>query len=405
MADTPDMSLSLNNLFRPEILANPYQFYRELRSRDPIHWDRSRNSWVLTRYEDVNAVTSDQRFSSSVLADSTSWIPERQRRDLAAAFLAMRKDLIFSDPPDHTGLRALFGRVFSGRVNEELRRRVEQIAHGLLDAVQTQGCMDVIKDFARPLPFLVIAEIMGIPPDDLDWLRSWSDAHGQFVTLRGDQFLPAVRAFGQVKDYFRSLAVSRRARPGNDLISALVTDTSCNDDVCSEEVLANCTFVLTAAHLNTTNLIGNGLLALIRHPEQLQVLKEKPGLMAGAVEELLRYDSPVQMIKRVAGEDVGIRGKQIAKGQMLFLLLGAANHDPARFVEPEKLDLARQDNRHLAFAPGIHYCLGAALGRLEGQIALATLLERFPALRLASTRLDWHRNMVIRGLKALPVVF
>jgi cytochrome P450 len=405
MRTESDNELNLNNLFRPEVLANPYPFYHELRSRDPVHWDRSRNAWVLTRYEDVNLVPSDSRFSSAVLGEDTSWIPKNQRAELGAAFLGMRKDLIFSDPPDHTHLRALFGRLLSGRINEELRQRVEQIAHQLLDGVRAHGGMDVIGDFARELPFLVMAEIMGIPREDLVRLRSWSDAHGQFVTLRWDQFFDAVQAFGQVKEYFRGLAGRRRASPGSDLISALVVTDMGNGAFSSEDVLANCAFVLTAAHLNTTNLIGNGLLALLRHPEQLRLLQEQPALLASAVEEMLRYDSPVQMIKRVTREDVVIGGKQIAKGQAIILVLGAANHDPERFDKPERLNLARQNNRHLAFAPGIHYCLGAALGRLEGQVAIATLFERFPALSLCDTPLDWHRNMVIRGLKALPIVF
>jgi cytochrome P450 len=225
------------------------------------------------------------------------------------------------------------------------------------------------------------------------------------MTMRWDQLPAAITGFRRVKEYFHNLATERRANPGEDLISALATAESGSDAINHDDVLANLAFVLGAAHVNTTNLIGNGLLALLSHPDQLRILKEQPALLASAVEELLRYDSPVQIIARLSRADIGIGGKRIVKGQLAFFMLGAANHDPERFAEPERLDLARPDNRHVAFAPGLHYCLGAALGRLEGQVALATLLRRFPLLRLVNTRLQWHRNLVIRGLKALPIEF
>jgi cytochrome P450 len=396
---------NLSSLFRPDILANPYPFYAELRSQDPVHWDRSRNAWVLTRYEDVASVPSDPRFVSELWAQDTSWIPDSQRADLGPAFLSMRKELIFSDPPDHTPMRTLFGRVLSGRINEDLRRRVEHIAHGLLDAVQPRGGMDAIADFACPLPFLVMADLMGIPPEDRVRLRDWSEAHGQLITMRWDKLLPALHGFRRVREYFRNLAAERRDHPGPDLISALLVAKDRNDALPHEDVLANMAFILMAAHMNTTNLIGNGLLALLRHPEERRALQERPALLTSAVEELLRFESPVQMITRQAKENLTLGGMTIAKGQVVFLLLGAANRDPARFADPDRLDLARPDNRHLAFAPGLHYCLGAALGRLEGQVAFATLLQRFPALRLSDTPLDWHRNLLIRGVKALPLIF
>jgi cytochrome P450 len=265
--------------------------------------------------------------------------------------------------------------------------------------------MDAIEDFACQLPFFVMADLMGIPAEDQDQLRKWSDAHGQLITMRWDQLLPALQGFRQVKEYFRGLVEQRRARPGTDLISALIASEIRNDTPSAEDVLANMAFILMAAHMNTTNLIGNGLLALLRHAEQRRAFQERPGLVASAIEEILRYDSPVQMITRQAREDLEIGGKKIAKDQVVFLLLGAANRDPARFAEPDQLNLARTDNRHLAFAPGTHYCLGAALGRLEGQVALATLFQRFPNVRLAVAPMDWHRNLLIRGLKALSVEF
>jgi cytochrome P450 len=262
-----------------------------------------------------------------------------------------------------------------------------------------------MQDFAGRFPFLIIADLMGILLEDSERLRVCSEIHGQLVTLRWDLLLAAVQALKPMLEYFSRLASERRANPGTDLMSALAAMQNRSDAPCSEAVLANCAFLLTAGHLNTINLIGNGTLALLRHPHQLRLLREQPTLLPSAVEELLRYDSPAQIIMRVAQEDAVIGGKRIAKGQRVFLLLGAANHDPERFAEPDRLDLARQDNRHLAFAPGTHYCLGAALGRLEGQVAIATLVQRFPRLRLVDAPLEWHRNLVIRGLKALPVLF
>jgi cytochrome P450 len=298
---------------------------------------------------------------------------------------------------DHTQMRSLFGRVLSGRINEESRLRAKQLAHSLLDAVAPRGGIVAIEEFGCLLPFLVMADMMGIPPDDRAQLRKWSDAHGQLITMRWDQLLPALRGFRQVKEYFGNLTAQRRARPGKDLISALISAESRDDAKPAEDVLANMAFILMAAHMNTTNLIGNGLLALLRHPEQQHAFQDQPGLLASAVEELLRFDSPAQMITRQACEDVTIGGKMIAKGQVVFRLLGAANHDPERFDYPDQLNLARPDNRHLALAPGAHYCLGAALGRLEGQVALAALLGRFPRIRLADAPLNWYRHLLIRG--------
>jgi cytochrome P450 len=405
MTSASASNLSLNNLFRPELLANPYPFYHALRSSDPVHWDRSRNAWVLTRYADVISLPSDPRFSSALLANDTSWIAANQRAELGAAFLGMRRELIFLDPPNHTHLRSLIGRLLAAQVNDQLRRRVGQIADELLDTVADQGGMDVIQDFGCRLPFLVIADLMGIPLHDCDRLREWSDAHGLVMTLRSDQLPTAIKGFRRVREYFHNLVHERRARPGDDFVSALVAAERGNDAPSTEDVLANLAFVLGAAHVNTTNLIGNGLLALLRHPDQFQLLKERPALLASAVEELLRYDSPVQAVARLAHGDIDIGGKRIAKGQMVCFLLGAANRDPERFPVPDRLDLARTDNRHVAFAPGLHYCLGATLARLEGQAAFGALLRRFPRLRLADSPLKWHRNLVLRGLEALPVVF
>jgi cytochrome P450 len=400
-----DAGLSLNNLFRLEVLANPYPFYRELRCREPVHWDRYRNAWVLTRYADVVSVLNDARFTAARWGADADWLPENDRATLGPAYLALVKEMVFTDPPDHTRARGLVGRALAGWVGAAMRPRVEQLAHGLLDAVGHLSGMDAIRDLAYTLPFLVMAEILGIPLEDRDEVRKWSDAHAKLISLRWDELHAGVQGFHHLLEYFRDAVARRRASPGKDLIRALIAAENLDDAPGSEELLANCALVLTAGHETTTNLIGNGVLALLRHPDQLRALKEEPGLMMSAIEELLRYDSPVQITSRVARQDLEVAGKDILKGQMVFLLLGAANHDAGQFAEPDRLDLARRDNRHLAFSHGIHSCLGAGLARLEGQVALSTILQRFPTLQLERQAMDWHRNPTIRSLKSLPVVF
>jgi cytochrome P450 len=404
VADDHEAGLSLNNLFLPEFRADPYRFYHRLRSRDPVRWDPQQKLWVLTRYADVAGVLTDARFSSERWARDPVWLPQQERAHLGRAYLALQKELLFSDPPGHARLRARVGRAFAGFLGDGLRAHIQRLAHGLLDAVHPQGGMDAIPEFAYPLPFLVMTDILGIPPEHRAQVRKWSDAHGRLASLRWDWLREGLRGFQQLLEYFRALVIERRARPAGDLISVLAASECPEDGPGGDALLANCALLLTTAHETTTNLIGNALLNLLRHPDQLQRLKEEPDLVPSAVEELLRYDSPKQGTSRFAREDLELAGKRIARGQTVFLLLGAANRDPEQFPEPDQLDLARHDNRHLAFARGIHYCLGAELARLECQVALSAILEHFPGLRLAEVALDWHPNHIIRGLKSLWVI-
>jgi cytochrome P450 len=405
VADDHEAGLSLNNLFLPEFRADPYRFYHRLRSRDPVRWDPQQKLWVLTRYADVAGVLADARFSSERWARDPVWLPEQERAHLGRAYLAWQKELLFSDPPGHTRLRARVGRAFARFLGDGLRSQIQRLAHGLLDAVHSQGGMDALREFACPLPFLVMAEILGIPPEDRVQVRKWSDAHARLTGMRWDWLLEALRGFQQLLEYFRALAVERRARPKGDLISVLAAYECPEDGPCGDALWANCALLLTAAHETTTNLIGNGLLNLLRHSDQLERLKKEPDLAPSAVEELLRYDSPMQGTSRFARDEVELAGMRIARGQRVFVLLGAANRDPEQFPEPDRLDLARRDNRHLAFARGIHSCLGAELARLEGQVALSAILDRFPGMRLTEAALDWHPNHIIRGLKSLRVIF
>jgi cytochrome P450 len=314
----------------------------------------------------------------------------------------------FLDPPDHTRLRGLVHRAFTPRVIEALRPKTQQIVDGALETALAAGSMDVIRDLAAPLPVLVIAEMLGLPTEDRDRLKRWSDDLARFVgqfDFPQEQLPQLVRSLVELMEYLRGVVVQRRRRPGHDLISGLLAGEAAGDGLDENELLANCALLLFAGHETTTDLIGNGLAALLRHPDQLETLRDDPSLIGSAVEELLRYDCPAQLTVRIAHEDLEIGGKRIGAGQSLILMLGAANRDPAPFPEPDRLEITRRENPHVAFGYGIHFCLGAALARLEGQIAIGTIVRRFPAIRLATDTLQWRPSQALRGLRSLPVLF
>lgn len=398
------------NPFLPEFIADPYPFYHRLRAEDPVH-RTPMGFWVLTRYDDVVTVLHDQRFGRKGFEPL-----------LAALFRSgseqpgLVTSMLFRDPPDHTRLRALVSKAFTPRVVEGMRPHIQEIADRLLDAVRDAKVMDVIADLAYPLPVIVICEMLGVPTADRDTFRQWSldiarslDAIGMHAI--GMLTAPEIVARGNaarraLTEYFRDgLIPERRKRPRADLLSALIAAEEQGDKLSEGELLATCNLLFVAGHETTVNLIGNGLLALLRHPDQLTALRGDPSLIPSAVEELLRYDGPVQRTGRIPHADVEIGGKKIAPGEMVVALIGAANRDPARFPDPDRLDITRRDNDHIAFGAGIHFCLGAPLARVEAQIALNTLLRRMPGLTLATTTLEWRETSVLRGLKALPVLF
>ena len=318
--------------------------------------------------------------------------------------------MLFRDPPDHTRLRALVSRAFTPRVVEAMRPHIQEIVDGLLDRVQGARGMDVIEDLAYPLPVTVICEMLGVPTADQDVFKQWSadiarslDAAilpaGSDVITRGQEAGDALR------EYFRSLIAVRRKQPRPDLLSALIAAEEQGDKLSEPELLATCSLLLIAGHETTVNLIGNGLFALLRHPAELQALTDDPALIQTGVEELLRFDGPVQRTGRMTMADVEIGGRQIPKGSIVAAVIGAANRDPAHFPDPDRLDVSRQENRHIAFGFGIHFCLGAPLARIEGQVAIGTLLRRWRALKLVSDTPEWRESSVLRGLKTLPVTF
>lgn len=392
----------ISQLFRPGALVDPYPLYHELRSTDPVHWDDYWRAWAVTRYADVVSALNDPRFAAARLSRP----PSQASQDVAAsAHQSLSRQILFCDPPDHTRMRGLINKLFMAQSIASLRPLVQQIADQLIDRVEPSGRLDAIRDLGNKLPVMTIMSIMGMPPEDLDLIKRWCDEYADLSAFAFDRIAQALEAWRSLTEYFRSLVSNRRAAPQSDLLSSLIVEGEQRGVISSDELLANCVLLLTAGHETTTNLIGNGLLALLRNPDQLQKLRDDPNLINGAVEELLRFDSPVQLTTRLVSEDMEFAGRRLKKGQTVYLVLGAANRDPEQFADPDRLEITRQECRHLAFGHGIHFCLGASLGRLEGQIALNTLLRRLPRLRQEECEIEWHPNPVIRGVIALPLCF
>lgn len=397
-------SEALFDPFLPEFNANPYPFYHRLREADPVH-QSPLGFWVLTRYDDCVMVLRDPRFGRAGfegLLESVYGNTVEQGR--------LPTSMLFRDPPDHTRLRGLVSRAFTPRVVEGLRPRIQQIVDGLLDRVQGAGRMEVISDLAYPLPVTVISEMLGVPEGDRERIKQWSADIARSLDAIGLPTDPEIVDRGRtgrraIGDYFRGLLPDRKKRPRGDLLSLLIEAEEQGDKLSEGELVATCVLLYIAGHETTVNLIGNGLLALLRHPKELERLRDAPSLIQSAVEELLRFDGPVQRTARITNADVELGEHKIPKGSMVVPVIGAANRDPAHFPDPDRLDVSRPDNRHIAFGFGIHFCLGAPLARLEGQISLGTLLHRLPRLALSTERPEWRESQVLRGLKALPVSF
>jgi len=390
------------NPMDPEFIADPYPTYHRLRAEDPVHHNPL-GFWVLTRYEEVVAALRDPRLIKEPIA---AFVAAR----FGAPMPAMGLSMLDRDPPDHTRLRSLVNKAFTPRVVEGLRPHIQKIVDGLLARVEGAGTMDLIEEFAYPLPVTVICQMLGVPVEDRERFKQWGldIARGLDAILLppdSDVARRSVAARRALADYFRALIAERRAAPRGDMLSDLIAAEEAGDKLSEDELLATCILLLVAGHETTVNLIGNGTLALLRHPDQLRRLREDPGLIASAVEELLRYDGPVQRTARIPREDITIGGRTIGKGEMVMPFLGAADRDPAQFPEPDRLDITRADNRHIAFGWGIHFCLGAPLARVEGQIAINTLVGRLPKLALATDRPEFRQSLTLRGLKSLPVSF
>ena len=391
----------------PDVIADPYPVLRRLQTEDPVHRSEILGGWVLTRYVDVRAGLADPRLSADRISPFVSHPSGRAKPEVRELGRFVGMWAVFTDPPRHTRLRSLLNRAFTSREVERLRPLIEELVNTLLDRVAGAGRMDVIRDFAYPLPVAVIAEMIGVPREDGERFKAWSDELAAFIgsAAATDKYARAARGMTEMRDYFRRMVVARRAEPREDIMSRLIAAEERGDALSEDELVATCVMLLFAGHETTTNLIGNGLLALLQHPQELRALSDEPSLAASAVEELLRYDGPNQAMVRIATEDFDLDGRRIRHGDRLFLMLNAANRDPGQFSNPDRVDLCREPNRHLAFGHGIHFCLGAPLARLEAQIAFPALLRRLPSLALATDSLEWIDSLIFRGVTSLPVTF
>lgn len=392
----------------PEFRTDPYPFYERLRSIDSVLWMPEmlgRGAWVITNHRHGAAILKDNRFGKEpkkVLTEDELW---------QVPFLAQRaatSTMLTTDPPDHTRLRGLVNQAFTPRMLERLRPHIQEIADELIAAMKGQSEVDLIDSFAFALPIIVIAEMLGVPAADRAQFKAWSSPLTYLVdpTATPEMMQEALVALPPLTIYLEQIVEARRQEPQADLISSLIQAHEAGDKLSGEELISTCRLLLLAGHETTVNLIGNGMLALLRYPEQREWLAANPDKIGNAVEELLRYDSPVQLVIRTAYEDVAVGDHMIKRGAQVMVLLGGCNRDPLQYEEPASLDLARANaGTNLAFGQGVHYCLGAPLARMEGQIAISTLLKHFPQMRLATEDLQYRGNITLRGLQSLPVKF
>jgi pimeloyl-[acyl-carrier protein] synthase len=397
------------NPLSPEFQANPYAYYDALRAMAPRFYWESWNMWFLSTYDDCVAALRDSRLGRET---ERAFSPEQiaalpVASDVQRPLVDMqRKWMLLVDPPVHTRLRTLVHKAFTPRTVERLRARVEDMVAELLDAAHEKGAFCLINDVALPLPVAVIAELIGIPSEDREVFHQWSRDLAFTLELTDD---PAVYDMGGLAtvaftDYLHGLIAERRKNPQDDLLSMLVAVEEAGDRLTEAEMISNVILLLLAGHETTVNLIGNGMQALLRHPDQFARLKADPTLTRNAVEEMLRYDSPVQLTVRLVMEDMQIGGADIKRGQQVATMLGAANRDPAQFPDPNTFDVTRANaDKHVGFGNGIHFCIGAPLARLEATIAIRQLLERFPALTLTDDAPPYRKTLVLRGLESLPV--
>jgi pimeloyl-[acyl-carrier protein] synthase len=399
--------LSLYHLLDPDVLANPYPLYHRLRDEDPVHWDPYLHAWIVTRYADVIRALTD--FSAN-RAPSPEFFESLGAPEVSPIARVMVKQMLFMDAPAHTRLRKLAAPAFAPARVRLLREHIQEIATKLVDDIVARGGgqMDLLTDFAEPLPAIVTAEMFGIPAEDHVQLKKWS---ATFAGMLGnfqhnpDRIGDVLDAAENLTAYFQNTILSQRKTPRPGLVHSLMTSEVDGDHLTDEEVVANCIVTMVGGQETTTNLIGNGMLTLLRNPDQMARLRSDTQIMPAAVEELLRYESPSQHTARLAPEDLVLGGKQVRKRDAVIAVMAAGNRDPERFPAPDQLDFDRADNRHLAFGWAAHFCFGAPLARIEGQIAFETLLARFPTLELTGEKLMWRENLGLRGLKSLQLSY
>ncbi len=395
------------NPFSPQLRSDPYAIYRSLREEDPVHWSPLMQVWVLTRYADVLALLRDHdHFSSQRERAIHPLVQQMESYREASGPIGRAPTMLSLDPPAHTRMRNLVNKAFTPRVVERSRARIEELANQLIDGLPDSRRIDVVADLAVPLPVIVIAEVLGVPSSDWDSFKIWSSniAGGLTGPFQAPDSLEVARnSSNELAEYFREQINLRRSKPREDLLSAMVAAEEQGDLLSEDELLATCILLLVAGNETTTNLIGNGMLALLTNPDERRRLQDDLSLLPLAIEEMLRYDGPAQMTSRIVTEEMMFEGKQFEPGQVVLAILGAANRDPDQFAEPDRFDVARSSNRHLAFGLGIHHCLGAALAIAEAQIAMETLLKRFPEPEPEFETPAWGSSFILRGLSSLPI--
>jgi pimeloyl-[acyl-carrier protein] synthase len=407
MSDDEKGPLSLYHLLDPEVLANPYPLYRRLRTEDPVHWDPYLHAWIVTRYADVVTVLTE--FSAD-RAPTPEYFDALNVRDLTPIAKVMVRQMLFMDPPAHTRLRKLAAPAFMPSRVHGLREHIEAIATALTDDIVSRGTgrMDLLADFAEPLPAIVTAEMLGVPAKDHVLLKRWSSTFAEMLgnfQHNPDRLSGVKVALDGLTAYFKNAIFEQRTEPRAGLIHALLSSEVDGDRLTDDEVVANAIVTMVGGYETTTNLIANGMLSLLRNPDQLARLQNDDQILAPAVEELLRYESPSQHTARLASNDVELGGKAIRRRDAVIAVMAAANRDPERFPDPDRLDFDRTENRHLSFGWAAHFCFGAPLARLEAQIAFKILLRRFPHLALTDEKLVWRENLGLRGLKSLSLTY
>ena len=390
-------------------LVDPYGLYRWLQTEDPVHWSEAFNGWLLTRYADVKmALHHPSLVSSERVSVNMSRLPLADGVDIQPFSDLLAQWIINQDPPDHTRLRTLVNKAFTPRLIKHMRPFIQETVNQLLDAVEPSGQLEVIEDFAFPLSAIVISTMLGIPPEDRDRFKQYPE---DVIAFLGASYLLPERAemakqsMVAMRDYVAQIVAERRQHPTQDLISTLLQVEEQGDILTEDELFALCINILVAGYETTMGLITNGLLVLFQNPDQLRQLRANPALIDTAIEEFLRYETPLQNQDRVAIESLEIGGKNIEKGQRVLTMLGAANRDPEQFHEPNVLDITRQNNPHLAFGYGIHFCVGAPLARVEAAIAINTLLSRFPLAQFTNHEVNWRENVSIRNPSTLQITF
>ncbi len=400
-----DPTLSLYMLHDPDVLADPHPFYHRLRAAAPVLRDPVLGHWMVTGYAETMRGLLDQGLSARRIPDLDA-LPTAYRATLGPLVDLAAAQMLFNDEPDHGRIRGVVARAFTPRRVAQMRARIAAVVDELVAPLSDGAEFDIVADLAYPLPAIVIAELLGAPVDDRHLFKGWCDDFIKFVATTGLSDAELTRAAVSataMMDYFRDLVVARRSAPRDDLLSDLVRAQDDGRVASEHEFLANCIILLTAGHETSTHMLGNALLALFQWPEQRQLFAQEPQRAPAALNELLRYDGPVQFLAREARDDVALGDVTIRRGERVLLMLAAANRDPRTFVDPDTLDLARRGARPLAFGHGAHICLGAPLARLEGEIALTTLAHRFPTLTPAMNVFEWQSTVTFRGLASLPV--